>query len=223
MRNWVFIYCCATLGMLTVVVAANYVCYRSAVKQFTEQQKFYEQQLSNRMENQLASRVDEKFEEVEREQDIAVSNTEEKLNVDTIYQVENYDVQKDQTETDYLSLPEKLVGYTREEADEYFKNYMNNLDVEEFLDGLQSIGVTTFSDERLIVHKVYDRSKVKYRYYLIAVDGEVVVYYGDKKTIYEYTGILVNTLSEKEQADLKQGVEVKDEKELFGVLENYSS
>ena len=223
MRNKVFIYCCATLGMLTVVVAANYICYRSAMKQFTEQQKFYEQQLSNRMENQLASRVDEKFEEVEQEQDIPVSNTEEKLTVDTIYQVENYDAQKDQTATEYLTLPEKLVGYTREETDEYFKNYMNNLEVEEFLNGLQSIGVSAFSDERLIVHKVYDSSKVKYRYYIIAVDGEVVVYYGDKKTIYEYTGILVDTLSEKEQADLKQGVEVKDENELFGVLENYSS
>lgn len=223
MRNKVFIYCCATFAMLTVVVTANYICYRSAMKQFTEQQKFYEQQLSNRMENQLASRVDEKFEEVEKEQDAAVSNTEEKLNVDTIYQVENYDTLKDQTTTEYLSLPEKLVGYNREETDEYFKNYMNNLEVEEFLNGLQSIGVSTFSDERLIVHKVYDSSKVEYRYYIIAVDGEVVVYYGDKKTIYEYTGILVDTLSEKEQAALKQGVEVKDENDLFGVLENYSS
>lgn len=223
MKNKFVIYCCATLGLLTVVVAANYICYRSAIKQFTEQQKFYEQQLSNRMENQLASRVDEKFEEAEQEQDIPVANTDEKLNVDTIYQVENYDAQKDQTTTEYLTLPEKLVGYTREETDEYFKNYMKNMDVEEFLNGLQSIGVSTFSDERLIVHKVYDSSKVEYRYYIIAVDGEVVVYYGDKKTIYEYTGISVDSLSEEEQAGLKQGVEVKDENELFGVLENYSS
>ncbi len=223
MRNKIFIYCCATLGMLTLVVVANYVCYSSAMKQFDEQQKFYEQQLANRMENQLASRVDEKMKEVEQKQDVPVGNTEEKLNVDTMYQVENYDALKDQTTTEYLTLPEKLVGYNREETDDYFKSYMNNLPIEEFLNGLQSIGVSSFSDERLVVHKVYDSSKVEYRYYLIAVDGEVVVYYGDKKTIYEYTGIMINTLSDEEQSALKQGVEIKDENELFGILENYSS
>ena len=121
------------------------------------------------------------------------------------------------------TIPEELVGFNREEADGYFKKYMQNLPVEEFLNGLQSIGITTFSKDRIIVRKIYDPSKVKYRYYLIAVDGEVVVYYGDQKTVYEYTGISTDTLSKEEQMSLKNGIEVKDEDALYGLLENYSS
>lgn len=224
MKNKVFLYCCSVFGMLTLVVVANYVCYHSAIKQFSKQQKTYKQELAEEMEYQVTKRVEEQWEQSEKqEEEVAVDNTQVKLGVDTVYQVENYDVVKDQTTTEYLILPEELVGYDREQTDEYFKKYMNNLPVEEFLNGLQSAGVTNFSKERLVVHKVYDSSKIEFRFYLIAVDGEVVVYYGDKKTVYEYTGILTDNLSAEEQAALKQGIEVEDENALFGILENYSS
>lgn len=62
-----------------------------------------------------------------------------------------------------------------------------------------------------------------FRYYLIVVDGEVVVYYGDKKTVYEYTGIETKNLSKDDRKILKQGLEVKDDEELYSILENYSS
>ncbi len=223
MRNKILYYCCTTLGMLTLVVVANYVCYHSAMKQFSKQQQTYEQELTEQMESQVAQQVEDQWEQSAEQENVPVDNTKTKLGVDTVYQVENYDAVKDQTTTEYLILPEELVGYDREQTDEYFKKYMKNLPVEEFLNGLQSAGVTNFSTERLVVHKVYDSSKIKYRYYLIAVDGEVVVYYGDKKTVFEYTGILTDTLSKEEQDALKQGIEVEDENALFGILENYSS
>lgn len=223
MKNKVFVYWCSMFGMLTLVVVANYFCYHSAIRQFTKQQQSYEQKLSEQVKSQVASQVEDQWEQSAGQEEVAVDNAQVKLNVDTIYQVENYDVVKDQTTTEYLTLPEELLGYDRERADEYFKKYMNNLPVEEFLNGLQSAGISNFSSERMVVHKVYDSSKIKYRYYLIAVDGEVVVYYGDRKTVFEYTGILTNTLSQDEQSALKQGIEVKDEDALFGILENYSS
>lgn len=223
MRNKILYYCCTTLGMLTLVVVANYVCYHSAMKQFSKQQQTYEQELTEQMESQVAQQVEDQWEQSAEQENVPVDNTKTKLGVDTVYQVENYDAVKDQTTTEYLILPEELVGYDREQTDEYFKKYMKNLPVEEFLNGLQSAGVTNFSTERLVVHKVYDSSKIEYRYYLIAVDGEVVVYYGDKKTVFEYTGILTDTLSKEEQDALKQGIEVEDENALFGILENYSS
>lgn len=223
MRNKILYYCCSALGMLTLVVVANYVCYHSAMKQFSKQQQSYEQELTEQMESQVARQVEDQWEQSAEQKNVPVDSTKTKLGVDTVYQVENYDAVKDQTTTEYLILPEELVGYDREKTDEYFKKYMKTLPVEEFLNGLQSVGVTNFSAERLVVHKVYDSSKIKYRYYLIAVDGEVVVYYGDKKTVFEYTGILTDTLSKEEQDALKQGIEVEDENALFGILENYSS
>ena len=145
------------------------------------------------------------------------------LSVQTIYQIENYDAVKDTTTVEYETLPEELVGLKREDADNFCKDYMKDVPAEEFLKGLQSMGVTSFSNERLVVRKIYNSSKVKFKYYLIAVDGEVVVYYGDKKNVYEYTGIETENLHAKERRALKNGIEVQDEDELYSILENYSS
>lgn len=221
MKKSTYVYISTTFGLLALVVVANYFCYHAAIGEFTRQQEAYEQEMAAQMQNEVSRQVENRMEDFSEE--LPVASTEEKLTVDTEYQIENVDVPQDQTTTEYETLPEELVGFSREEADDYFKKYMQNLPVEEYLNGLQSIGVTTFSDEKLVIRKVYDSSKVKYRYYLIAIDGEVVVYYGDQKTIYEYTGISTNTLSKEEQSALKQGIEVKDENELFGLLENYSS
>ena len=38
-----------------------------------------------------------------------------------------------------------------------------------------------------------------------------------------YTGIKTSKLNQKEKNALKKGIEVKDEDELYGILENYSS
>lgn len=221
MKRNVYLYVCTTFGMLTLVVAVNYFCYHAAMGDFAKQQEAYEQELASKMEGEVSRQVESRMEDLAEE--VPAAQVEEKVTVDTIYQIENYDVVEDQTTTEYETLPEELVGFNREETDEYFKRYMQNLPVEEFLSGLQNVGVATFSDERLVIRKVYDDSKVEYRYYLISIDGEVVVYYGDQKTIYEYTGISTENLSKEEQSALKQGIEVKNEDELFGLLENYSS
>ena len=209
MRKRRFLYWSAAFGALTVVVLMNYYCYRAAMGKYTQLSRSYREEIAGAVQKEVSKQVEVKFEDLS--EGLPVANTEEMLSVNTVYQIENYDKVKDQTTTEYETIPEELVGFNREEADGYFKN------------GLQSIGITTFSKDRIIVRKIYDPSKVKYRYYLIAVDGEVVVYYGDQKTVYEYTGISTDTLSKEEQMSLKNGIEVKDEDALYGLLENYSS
>ena len=209
MRKRRFLYWSAAFGALTVVVLMNYYCYRAAMGKYTQLSRSYHEEIAGAVQKEVSKQVEVKFEDLS--EGLPVANTEEMLSVNTVYQIENYDKVKDQTTTEYETIPEELVGFNREEADGYFKKYMQNLPVEEFLNGLQSIGITTFSKDRIIVRKIYDPSKVKYRYYLIAVDGEVVVYYGDQKTVYEYTGISTDTLSKEEQMSLKNGIEVKDE------------
>ena len=107
--------------------------------------------------------------------------------------------------------------------EKYCEDYMQKMPVEEYLAGLQSMEVASFSSSHLTVKKEYDVQKVTYKYYLIADEGEVVVYYGDKKTVYERTGISYDSLPKAERNRLKQGVRVKNDKELFSILENYSS
>lgn len=217
------------LGIAVAIIFGDIISYHLALNRMELMQTDYEHRVSELVEVDVTTQLEDKAKEVveriakNNAESVAASTEEDILSVNTVYQVQNYDVQKDTTATDYETLPQDLVGLNRKQADDYFKDYMNRLPVEEYLDGLQSIGIVSFSADRLVVKRIYDTSKVTYRFYLIAVDGEVVVYYGDKKTVYEYTGIETKNLSREERTMLKKGIEVKDEEELYGILENYSS
>ena len=60
-------------------------------------------------------------------------------------------------------------------------------------------------------------------YYLMEVNGYVVVYLSDKKTPYEYTDIKCDGLPSEMQEEIRNGKYMVDAKELYGFLENYSS
>ena len=60
-------------------------------------------------------------------------------------------------------------------------------------------------------------------YYLMEVNGYVVVYLYDRKTPYEYTNILCNELPESLQKEIANGKYIDNMQELYGFLENYSS
>ena len=60
-------------------------------------------------------------------------------------------------------------------------------------------------------------------YYLMEVNGSVVVYLSDKKTPYEYTDIKCDGLPSEMQEEIRNGKYMEDAKELYGFLENYSS
>ena len=222
-------YAWLAIGIIVVIVLGDYICYRVVITQMEQMQSDYEKRVSELVEVDVTTQLENKAEKVVKRivrnqtESVSANVSKEKLGVNTVFQVQKYNATKDTTVSEYETLPQDLVGKTRSQVDEYCKNYMNRLTAEEYLDGLQSIGVVTFSSEHLVIRKIYDSSKVKFRYYMIAVDGEVVVYYGDKKTVYEYTGIETDGLSKEEKTMLKKGVEVKDEEELYSILENYSS
>lgn len=218
-------YACTIFGLITVFSIGNYYCYEAALNRFQEMQEDYEGRLGEQVEVYVTQEMDAKMAELEEqaEESVAVDSTSNELGENTIYQIQNYDSVTDTTTTDYESLPEEMLGYTREDVEIFCQDYMNKMPSEEFLNGLQSMEVISFSSDRLILRKLYDISKVKFRYYIIAVDGEVVVYYGDMKTVYEQTGISTKELSKEDKKALKKGIEVRDEQELFGILENFSS
>lgn len=60
-------------------------------------------------------------------------------------------------------------------------------------------------------------------YYLMEVNGYVVVFLADKKTAYEYTNIEVQSLPSTLQNEVKNGKYIEDIESLYGFLENYSS
>lgn len=62
-----------------------------------------------------------------------------------------------------------------------------------------------------------------YQYYLMAEDGYISVYLDDKTTLYENTTIRFESLPQKLQKEIQDGKYLKDDRELYNFLENYSS
>ena len=60
-------------------------------------------------------------------------------------------------------------------------------------------------------------------YYLKELNGYVVVYLNDKKTVYEYTDISLEDLPENLQKEVQNGKYIETSESLYGFLENYSS
>lgn len=62
-----------------------------------------------------------------------------------------------------------------------------------------------------------------HEYYLVEEDGRVTIYRIEGRTLFEYTGITVESLPEELQGEISHGKRVSGEKELYDFLENYSS
>lgn len=60
-------------------------------------------------------------------------------------------------------------------------------------------------------------------YYMMEVNGYVVVYLSDKVTPYEYTAIAYDELPPTVRAEVRNGKYIESPEELYGFLENYSS
>ena len=60
-------------------------------------------------------------------------------------------------------------------------------------------------------------------YFLMEVNGYVVVYMSDRETVYEYTNIQVSELPYLLQNEIKNGKYMENQEALYGFLENYSS
>ena len=60
-------------------------------------------------------------------------------------------------------------------------------------------------------------------YYLMEVNGYVVVFLSDKKTAYDYTSIEVSSLPATVQNEIKNGKYIESTELLYSFLENYTS
>ena len=226
MKGKVFRYITVCSLFLALFALANFYCYQSAMNQFEKMQEDHEtrvgEQVQVYVDNEMADRMAQMEKSVR--ETVQTQNVQNTLTENTVYQVQSHNSLTDETVTEYRKLPDELVGCDRKMVQQFCSKYKDShMSAKEFLDGLQSVSLISFSPERLTICKNFDVSKVKFRYYLISDGTEVIAYYGDMKTVYEHTGIKISSLSAKERKQLKKGIEVKDEEELYGILENYSS
>ncbi len=65
--------------------------------------------------------------------------------------------------------------------------------------------------------------KEEFAYYLVEENGKIVIYLGDRTTLYEYTDIDPQTIPEELLKEIRAGKGIEGERELYDFLENYSS
>lgn len=144
---------------------------------------------------------------------------------DTELIIEEYNINTHETNT-YTIVPSiEVLGLDRAGYSDTLRRYMEAPNDEDIQMGLCSINVLEFSSKRIVVRKNYDvptYSRTE-NFILCALDGQVVVYYEDFVTIYDYTDIDITDLPIELQREIYVGKQVKDLEELYEFLEDHTS
>lgn len=199
----------------SVVIVFTFVYYKSYQNSIKHDNAF--------QTNEQAYNSDKEGDQIEENVVNKASAIKNRITDTTTICWEYYYVKKDITRKKSTLAPDYLIGLTRKETIEYVEEYMKNISDNEKEEGLFAYEVVSFSAEKVVLRKSFEEENTTISYYIGLRDNAIVVYYEDKKTIYEETGILVDTLPEDERKRLEVGIEVEGEEELFGILEGYSS
>lgn len=229
-----YIYVISFCSLVLLLSGCYYLSYKAALIEFNRNaiknnnqiiQTVEENRSENQIENQIETNQENKQgkDQVNQLGTIEVEAIEDTVKPSTKYTLEVYNIKENTVTRDSLGTPEFLIGLTRNEVINYLVEYMGKVPLEEYEKGLVSYELVSFSTNEVVLRKTYNSEDILYRYYIIVLDGFVTVYYSDKVTVYEYTEIKAQSLSEEEQNKLVDGIYVKDEEELYGILENYTS
>lgn len=159
----------------------------------------------------------------ESEEAVSAATSQEKLRETASYFLETCYLQSQTEEREQLALPGFMVGINRRELTAYVEGYMESMPVNEYLNGLISYEIVSFAEDKVVLRKTYDETKVENKFYICRRGDFIVVYYSDLRTVYEYTEIRVDSLTEEIQQTIEQGFYVKDLQELYSILEGYTS
>ena len=120
-------------------------------------------------------------------------------------------------------LPAQFVGMERDEVEKYYDEYVKSPVLKDREEGFISASVESYSPERLVVKKVYEPLQLQEKFYLKAEENYVVVYYGDNSTVYMYTNIRLDSLSEETKTEIEAVKEIETYESLYSFLESYTS
>ena len=144
------------------------------------------------------------------------------VNADTLYLVEQVDLLEGTVTEQEEPVPVMYIGLNREELLEALSSYDSNPPLSELQQGFETIELTSFSKDRVVVCKYY-KAKEEKGFYLMVADHFIVVYEEDGQSLYMNTDILLERLPDSLQREIMTGKHVESEEELYQFLESYSS
>lgn len=187
-------------------------------EQFFYPNRYQEKEVKNQIEQQR-----QPAEEILHEQ--VIETAVEKVPVvtaDTTYLIEEINLIDGSIQEKQEEVPVKYIGLDRESLIKELESYDKNPPLRELELGFETIELTAFSKDRVVICKYYKEETQK-GYYLMVEDHFIVVYKEDKQSLHMNTDILLNDLNDSLKAEIIQGKYIENDEELYNFLESYSS
>lgn len=158
-----------------------------------------------------------------QEEKIQVNAEESVTTCDTIYMINEYDLVNHTDNEKQEPIPVYFMGLNREELMIAVENYEMSPSFQDLQDGFQTIELTYFSPEKIIVTKSYEMVPKEEVYYLKVENNKIVVYQSDMETIYLYTEIELDDLPDDLQQEIINVKCINNLESLYDFLESHSS
>ena len=143
------------------------------------------------------------------------------LTCDTEYEVTVYDETQQTEKSRMETLPASFIGKDRKQVEKLIEDYEMSPSLKDQEEGFVSMSLESFSPEKISVRKVIATSL--YYACIVAEDGYLTVYDGNRKQVILYTDISVFSLPQAVQEEVMDGKYIQTEEELYNLLESYSS
>lgn len=175
-------------------------------------------------QNQNKKEIQQEEQSTENEVGVSqVNQNDVKTTCDT--EVLYLDIDRKDGTMSYCSerIPGKYIDMTREELEWALYEDSKVLSLEDKEKGFESQHLELFSKEKIKIVRIYDTSKEKSGFYIMAVDHAIWIYKADKKTLYFKTDLVLEDLPDKVQKEVMAGKYMNSEVDIYHFLESYSS
>ena len=129
---------------------------------------------------------------------------EQRVTSETKLVIEKWEEESEELVKEERDMPPEYAGLTREELEKQLTIEIKDKSWEEEKEGLVKITLESFSEDKIVIRKVYNKSSEQ-GYILRLKDGEVVIYRKDEKEPFEKTGLKEENLSKQDKKILQGG------------------
>jgi hypothetical protein len=154
---------------------------------------------------------------------VQTQQSEIKTTCDTICIYEDIDQKDGSMEVTEAKLPAKYIGLKREELEAALSDDSKIYTLDDKQKGFKSQHLELFSAEQIKILRIYDSSPQQTGYYIMEIDGEIIVYESDKKTLFFRTGLNPDNLPENIRRQVLEGKFLETEIQVYHFIESYSS
>lgn len=149
-------------------------------------------------------------------------NQEIYINSRMDYRIQLYDARSEEMTEQQEKVPVAMYGLTPEDLKEYLTN-LGEIENQGNDEEEVRYELVSFSQDGFTVRKTVSEKEPVYELFLIAEDGHLTAYTGDRTRVYEYTMIPLSDFPLEQQAMLTKGVFIKTLADYYDFLETYSS